>query len=77
MNLPFSVNFTQSPPIFLHAVQARGEGMSGYYRMITKHGQFVWLQTRATMMFDSHTGNPSYIVCMNFIIKYDDFLDHD
>ena len=51
--------------------------MSGYYRMITKHGQFVWLQTRATMMFDSHTGNPSYIVCMNFIIKYDDFLDHD
>ncbi|CAI8029661.1 Hypoxia-inducible factor 1-alpha [Geodia barretti] len=50
-------------------VQARGEGMSGYYRMITKHGQFVWLQTRATMMFDSHTGNPSYIVCMNFIIN--------
>ena len=46
-----------------------GEGLSGYYRMITKHGDYVWLQTRATMMFDSHTGEPSYIVCMNFVIR--------
>lgn len=52
-------------------VQARGEGLSGYYRMLTKHGDYVWLQTRATMMFDSHTGEPSYIVCMNFIISKD------
>ena len=50
-------------------VRARGEGLSGYYRMITKHGDYVWLQTRATMMFDSHTGEPSYIVCMNFVIR--------
>ncbi|XP_065894666.1 hypoxia-inducible factor 1-alpha-like [Dysidea avara] len=47
----------------------RGEGVSGYYRMLNKCGQFIWCQTRAHMMFDSRSGKPSYIVCMNFIIS--------
>ncbi|XP_011403284.1 PREDICTED: hypoxia-inducible factor 1-alpha-like [Amphimedon queenslandica] len=47
----------------------KGEGLSGYYRYLTKYGTFVWVQSRATMMFDSRTGKPSYIVCMNYIIS--------
>nr|QIA61843.1 hypoxia-inducible factor 1-alpha-like protein [Halichondria panicea] len=49
-------------------VMSRGEGLSGYFRFLTKHGYYVWLQTRATVMYDSRTGKPSYIVCMNFLI---------
>ena len=48
----------------------KGEGLSGYYRFMNKFGQYVWIQSRATMMFDSRTNKPSYIVCMNFIIRY-------
>ena len=44
--------------------------MSGYYRFMNKHGQFLWCQTRANMMFDSRSGKPSYVVCMTFVIKY-------
>ena len=48
----------------------KGEGLSGYYRFMNQFGQFIWLQSRATLMFDSRTGKPSYIVCMNFVIRY-------
>ena len=49
---------------------SKGEGLSGYYRYMSRFGEYVWLQSRATLMFDSRTGKPSYIVCMNFVIKY-------
>ena len=48
---------------------SRGEGLSAYYRFQNKFGEYIWMQSRATMMFDSRTGRPSYIVCMNFVIK--------
>jgi PAS domain S-box-containing protein len=47
----------------------RGEGLSGYYRYMNKFGEYVWMQSRATMMFDTKSGLPSYIVCMNFVIR--------
>lgn len=55
---------------FLPPVMTRGEGLSAYYRLQNKYGEYIWMQSRATMMFDSRTGRPSYIVCMNFVIKY-------
>lgn len=55
----------------------KGEGLSGYYRYLNKYGSFVWVQSRATMMFDSRTGKPSYIVCMNYVIRYDDCTNND
>ena len=51
------------------AVMTRGEGLSSYYRFQNKFGEYIWMQSRGTMMFDSRTGRPSYIVCMNFVIK--------
>ena len=47
----------------------RGEGLSGYYRYINKYGLHVWMQSRGIMMFDGRTGKPSYIVCMNYVIR--------
>ena len=61
---------TVSSLVHIHTVMTRGEGLSGYYRFLTKYGTYLWLQTRATVMHDSRTGKPSYIVCMNFVIKY-------
>lgn len=47
----------------------KGESLSGYYRFLNKFGEFIWLQSRATMIFDSRTGKPSYIMSMNFVIR--------
>ena len=56
------------PPI---TVQTKGEGLSGYYSFLSQFGCHVWIQSRAMLMFDSHTGKPSYIVCINFVIWWD------
>lgn len=47
-----------------------GEGLSGYFRFLTQFGLYVWVQTRGTLMHDSRTGKPTYIVCLNYIIRY-------
>lgn len=56
--------------VFLAAVLARGESLSGYYRFMTQFGYFVWVQTRASVMYDSRTGKPSYMVFLNYIIRF-------
>ena len=55
--------------LIILAVMTKGEGLSGYYRYLTRHGNFIWMQSHATMIHDNRTGDPSYIVCVNFIIK--------
>lgn len=52
-----------------HLLMTKGEGISGYYRYLTHHGNFIWMQSRATLMYDSRSGDPSHIVCVNFIIN--------
>ena len=59
-----------SVTMYIHVVMARGEGLSGYYRWLNKFGEYIWVQSRATMMFDSRTGKPSYVVCMSYIIRW-------
>ena len=45
----------------------KGEGLSGYYRFMNKFGQYVWIQSRATMMFDQCSD-----ILINFTIANDD-----
>jgi len=64
---PPSHMYTPSPlsTLPLITVQNKGEGLNGYYCFLSQFSFYVWIQSRATLMFDSHTGKPSYIVCMN------------
>ena len=46
----------------------KGEGVSGYYRIMSKSGEFVWMLSRATFVYDKHNGCPMYIVCLTMFL---------
>lgn len=46
----------------------KGSSVSNYYRFIGKNCQWVWMQTRATIIYNT-SNVPQYIVCMNYIIS--------
>nr|XP_022330431.1 hypoxia-inducible factor 1-alpha-like isoform X3 [Crassostrea virginica] len=46
----------------------KGSSVSKYYRFIGKNCQWVWMQTRATIIYNT-SNVPQYIVCMNYIIS--------
>jgi hypothetical protein len=52
---------------FLIAVIDKGTSVSKYYRFLGKTGEWVWMQTRATIIY-SAASKPQYVVCMNYVI---------
>ncbi|XP_062595535.1 circadian locomoter output cycles protein kaput-like isoform X1 [Saccostrea cucullata] len=46
----------------------KGTSVSKYYRFIGKNCEWVWMQTRATIIYNT-SNVPQYIVCMNYIIS--------
>lgn len=46
----------------------KGTSVSKYYRFLDKNGGWVWLQTRATIIYNT-SSKPQYIVCMNYVIS--------
>jgi len=51
------------------AVIVKGTSVSKYYRFLGKNDNWVWLQTRATIIYNT-ANKPQYIVCMNYVIRY-------
>ncbi|XP_052766703.1 hypoxia-inducible factor 1-alpha-like isoform X2 [Mya arenaria] len=47
---------------------AKGSSVSKYYRFISKNEAWVWLQTRATIIYNT-ANKAQYIVCMNYVIS--------
>jgi PAS domain S-box-containing protein len=54
---------------------AKGEGVSGYYRFLRGNGKWVWLQSRAAIMYNSRTARAEYIVVTNYVINQDEALE--
>ncbi|CAC5375112.1 HIF1A [Mytilus coruscus] len=46
----------------------QGSSVSKYYRFVGKNCDWVWMQTRATIIYNTNNV-PQYIVCMNYIIS--------
>ncbi|XP_033733882.1 protein similar-like [Pecten maximus] len=46
----------------------KGTSVSKYYRFLGKNCDWVWMQTRATIIYNTKNV-PQYIVCMNYIIS--------
>ena len=51
------------------AVIHKGTSVSRYYRFLAKNGDWVWLQTRATIIYNTKN-EPQYVVCMNYVIGW-------
>ncbi|XP_067681764.1 endothelial PAS domain-containing protein 1-like [Haliotis asinina] len=45
----------------------KGTSVSKYYRFFGKTGDWIWLQTRATIIYNT-SQKPQYVVCMNYVI---------
>ncbi|KAL5008784.1 hypothetical protein ScPMuIL_014365 [Solemya velum] len=46
----------------------KGTSVSKYYRFLGKSGDWVWMQTRATIIYNT-SNSPQYVVCMNYVIS--------
>eukprot|EP00918_Siedleckia_nematoides_P046283 GHVU01101465.1.p1 GENE.GHVU01101465.1~~GHVU01101465.1.p1 ORF type:complete len:667 (-),score=68.00 GHVU01101465.1:1938-3938(-) len=49
----------------------KGSSVSKYYRFLGKTSEWVWMQTRATIIYNP-SSQPQYVVCMNYIIGEDE-----
>lgn len=52
-----------------HHLFAKGQVTTGQYRMLAKRGGFVWLETQATVIYNSKNSQPQCVVCVNFVLS--------
>ena len=68
-----SLGFDLSPPSFSltppsSAVLVKGQVTTKYYRMLSKHGGWVWVQSYATIVHNSRSSRPHCIVSVNYVL---------
>uniref|UniRef100_A0A6Q2YEA2 Endothelial PAS domain protein 1b n=1 Tax=Esox lucius TaxID=8010 RepID=A0A6Q2YEA2_ESOLU len=48
---------------------AKGQAVSGQYRMLAKHGGYVWVETQGTVIYNTRNSQPQCIVCVNYVLS--------
>ncbi|VDD74453.1 unnamed protein product [Mesocestoides corti] len=46
----------------------KGQVTTGYYRLLTKNGGWVWIQTYATKVHNSRSSRPNCIIGLNYVL---------
>ncbi|KAI4887865.1 hypothetical protein NFI96_015081, partial [Prochilodus magdalenae] len=54
---------------------AKGQVCTGKYRLLQKHGGYVWVETDATVVYNIRTGKPESVVCINYILSGAEMAD--
>ncbi|KAG7461301.1 hypothetical protein MATL_G00208600 [Megalops atlanticus] len=52
-----------------HNLFAKGQVTTGQYRMLAKKGGFVWVETQATVIYNTKNSQPQCIVCVNYVLS--------
>ncbi|KAG1931907.1 endothelial PAS domain-containing protein [Pimephales promelas] len=47
----------------------KGQVVSGLYRMLAKHGGYVWVETQATVIYNNRNSQPQCIICINYVLS--------
>ncbi|XP_026858391.2 endothelial PAS domain-containing protein 1b isoform X1 [Electrophorus electricus] len=47
----------------------KGQAVTGQYRMLAKHGGYVWVETQCTVIYNSRNSQPQCIVCVNYVLS--------
>lgn len=47
----------------------KGQVVSGQYRMLAKHGGYVWLETQGTVIYNPRNLQPQCIMCVNYVLR--------
>jgi PAS domain-containing protein len=50
-------------------VLTKGQCVSGYYRLLAKYGGWVWVQTKASIVYASKTCQPQFVLCIHYAIR--------
>ncbi|KAK1333100.1 hypothetical protein QTO34_006635 [Cnephaeus nilssonii] len=48
---------------------SKGQVVSGQYRMLAKHGGYVWLETQGTVIYNPRNLQPQCIMCVNYVLS--------
>ena len=59
------------------AALKKGQALSGYYRVLLKDGGWIWMQTKANVVYQSSTGQPQFISCVHYVIRYAQYFVPD
>ncbi|KAK5858947.1 hypothetical protein PBY51_003051 [Eleginops maclovinus] len=51
-----------------HILLVKGQVTTKYYRMLSKHGGWVWVQSYATIVHNSRSSRPHCIVSVNYVL---------
>uniref|UniRef100_A0A3Q0T013 PAS domain-containing protein n=1 Tax=Amphilophus citrinellus TaxID=61819 RepID=A0A3Q0T013_AMPCI len=51
-----------------HLLLVKGQVTTKYYRLLSKHGGWVWLQSYATIVHNSRSSRPHCIVSVNYVL---------
>jgi len=49
-------------------VLVKGQVTTKYYRLLSKHGGWVWVQSYATIVHNSRSSRPHCIVSVNYVL---------
>ncbi|CAH2254905.1 endothelial PAS domain-containing 1 [Pelobates cultripes] len=47
----------------------KGQVVTGQYRMLAKHGGYVWVETHGTVIYNTRNSQPQCIVCVNYVLS--------
>lgn len=52
-----------------HDLFTKGQVTTGQYRMLAKEGGYVWVETQATVIYNTKNSQPQCIVCVNYVLS--------
>ncbi|XP_028935305.1 hypoxia-inducible factor 1-alpha isoform X1 [Ornithorhynchus anatinus] len=52
-----------------HDMFTKGQVTTGQYRMLAKRGGYVWVETQATVIYNTKNSQPQCIVCVNYVLS--------
>ncbi|KAM9348368.1 single-minded homolog 2 [Symphorus nematophorus] len=58
-----------------HLLLVKGQVTTKYYRMLCKHGGWVWVQSYATIVHNSRSSRPHCIVSVNYVLTDIEFKE--
>ncbi|XP_063058189.1 single-minded homolog 2 [Engraulis encrasicolus] len=58
-----------------HLLLVKGQVTTKYYRMLSKHGGWVWVQSYATIVHNSRSSRPHCIVSVNYVLTEIEYKD--
>jgi hypothetical protein len=56
-------------PFSLFLVISKGQSVSKSYRFLMKTGDWMWLQTKAVISYNTRSQKAQFITCYNYVVR--------